>query len=125
MNEAKKKPLNPPGMAVALLMVLGMTKKEFEIMAKEIWNNLSNGYTLICTGFEEDMQYSITDTVTGSKYRTTKAKCLAATAAFIVMKIQGEFPGIIVESYNDSIGYDSDAADAIAQLACLGEVVYG
>lgn len=129
--------MKKPPTKTELLSVLGMTEKEFEDLALDIWQNFpeaSSGSSLRCIGFNyKEWKYKFLDT---EKYdsvganaknvlTTDKAKCLAAVASFIVMKLQGQLQGIQISDFRDAGDYDAIAADAIAQLAVLGEIVYG
>lgn len=129
--------MKKPPTKTELLNVLDMTEKEFEDLALDIWQNFpeaSNGSSLQCIGYDyKEWKYKFLDTEkhdsVGANAKnvlvTNKAKCLAAVAAFIVMKVQGQLQGIQISDFRDAGEYDAIAADAIAQLAVLGEVIYG
>jgi hypothetical protein len=114
---------------IEVLHVLGMTKTEFEELAFEICQNmpLPSGYAFHCPGWDyEKMIFDLVDNETGKKYTLNRPKILGALAAYVVMKIQGELPGIIIDGpFSDPCSYDSESLDAIIQLAVFGEVIYG
>lgn len=114
------------------LKVFGFTQSSFDLFAAEIWANMpeaSSGSALACVGYNYGAwKFTFQDIEGDSPGRyhyTDKGRCLAAVALFMIMKIQGEFKGIEVADMKDAGDYDAIAVDAIAQLAVLGEVVYG
>jgi len=44
---------------------------------------------------------------------------------FMELKLSGGLIGIHISDFSDAGEYDAEAVDAIAQLACYGEVIFG
>lgn len=128
---AQAKPAQAKGPRLAaLLEVLGMEKAAFEELAAEIFLNMPlplAGYSFRCYGWDyKGMVFEIEDQETGIEYVLKKPAICAALAAYIVMKIQGELPGIVIDGpFTDAGSYDAESLDAVCQLAALGEVIYG
>lgn len=115
----------------AICAVLFLTSAEFEKLAVDIFGNFpeaSRGSSLQCVGYSyKNFRFTFLDVETEGAKRVTvgKDEILPALAAFIGMKVQGFLKGISVSDFTDAGEYDAEAADAIAQIAVLGEVVYG
>lgn len=116
----------------AFFKVFGFTPSSFDLFAAEIWANMpeaSQGSSLQCVGWNYGAwKFSFRDTEGDEPEKThvtDKGKCLAAVAVFMVMKAQGQFKGIPITDMKDAGEYDAIAVDAVAQLAVLGEVIYG
>jgi len=122
-----------------LFVVFGFTDEEFEKLAEDIWGNFpeaSSGSALQCVGWNyKEWKFSFVDSEAEDEKGvhppkpktlvTTREKCLGAVASFLVLKMRGQLKGISIEDYHDAGEYDAIAADAIAQLAVLGDVIYG
>lgn len=121
-----------------LLKILGMTEAGFQKLVEDIWGNFpeaSQGCALRCVKYnykswhfefiDTEENFGVKSTDKAERRSVTRERALAAVAAFIVMKMQGQLRGITVEDFTDASEYDATAADAIAQLAVLGEVIYG
>jgi hypothetical protein len=125
-----------PGMAEVahltneeIARVIGTDIQGLENLASEIWQNFpeaSQGSALQCTRWKyNEWKFRFVDEETGTVYTTTQNTCVRAVAAFIALKMRGHLKGIPIADFKDPCDYDATAADAIAQLACLREVIYG
>lgn len=105
-----------------------------EMVVKGIMENFpeaSSGCALRCHGWRYDAwEYSFQDVESGKEYELDKAKLLAAFPLIFTDKWPKgctKPPVLDTEEEWDNWLCQSDATDfdAFAQLACLGEVIYG
>lgn len=105
-----------------------------ERIARAIMDNFpeaSRGSALRCHGWlHQPMEFSFTDDEAGKDYELGKVKLLAAFPLMFTEKWpKGCIPPPLSadwEKWNDWLcKSDATSFDAFAQLACLGEVIYG
>jgi len=100
-----------------------------EMLVKEVLMNLpeyAQSFDVLFRDYE-GIRYKLRDIETGQHYEVTKAELVVGLRLMISQLATNKLPGLSVNLSNviDPCQWDVGAVDALLQLACLGEVVYG
>lgn len=111
-------------------MEIKVTDQEAEAFVKSAFQNFpeaSNGSALVCIGWKYELFiFKFMDQETGKKYTVTLPKAVKAFKKALALIAAGKlFIGVEAQDLLDDGAWDAIGFDALAQLACLGEVIYG
>ena len=108
-------------------IIFSIPDNEFEELAKSCFENYpeASSPSLWCTSWKYDEWLFKFEDEDGKKFTLNKEKILDGLKQFIEIKMKGGLKGILIEDYKDAGEYDAEAVDAITQLACYGEVIWG
>lgn len=112
---------------------LNISDEEVDKLAKDIFENFpeySAGGCMTCTRYKyEAMEFTFIDEETDHTHILDKEKIRKGMRKFLEAKYRGEFPGILSgipqDEWMDAGHYDAYDVQAVVQMACFGEVIYG
>lgn len=112
-------------------MEIKLTLKEQKKLVREAYENFpeaSQGSSLACVEWHyRYFIFKFIDTETGKKYTVTLTTACKGLRLLLEALGKGELPGLglRLSDITDTATWDAPCFDALAQMACFGEVVYG